>query len=62
VAETVGVGTRAGYFEDSGIIRDMFANHMLQLLSLTAMEVPYAFNAGSVRDEKLKVLKALLHF
>jgi len=62
VAETVGVGTRAGYFEDSGIIRDMFANHMLQLLSLTAMEVPYAFNAGSVRDEKLKVLKALRHF
>lgn len=62
VAETVGVGSRAGYFEDTGIIRDMFANHMLQLLSLTAMEVPYAFNANSVRDEKLKVLKALRHF
>ncbi|HAF61594.1 MAG TPA: glucose-6-phosphate dehydrogenase [Anaerolineaceae bacterium] len=61
VAETVGVGTRAGYFDDSGIIRDMFANHMLQLLSLTAMEAPYAFNASSVRDEKLKVLKALRH-
>lgn len=62
VAETMGVGTRAGYFDDSGIIRDMFANHMLQLLSLTAMEAPYAFNASSVRDEKLKVLKALRHW
>lgn len=59
VAETVGVGNRAGYFDKAGIIRDMFSNHMLQLLTLTAMEVPYAFNANSVRDEKLKVLKAL---
>ena len=59
VAETVGVGSRAGYFDNTGIVRDMFANHMLQLLSLTAMEAPYAFNAGSVRDEKLKVLKSL---
>ena len=62
VAETMGVGSRAGYFDHAGIIRDMFANHMLQLLSLTAMEAPYAFNAGSVRDEKLKVLKALRHW
>ncbi len=53
--ETVGVKSRAGYFDDAGIIRDMFANHILQLLSLTAMEAPYAFNAHSVRDEKLKV-------
>ena len=59
VAETVGVETRAGYFDQAGIIRDMFANHMLQMLTLTAMEAPYAFNAFSVRDEKLKVLKAL---
>lgn len=59
VAETVGVGTRAGYFDNAGIIRDMFANHLLQLLALTAMESPYAFNASSVRDEKMKVLKAL---
>ncbi len=58
-AETIGVESRAGYFDDAGIIRDMFANHMLQLLSLTAMEAPYAFNAHSVRDEKLKVLKSL---
>ena len=59
VAETVGVGSRGGYFDKSGVIRDMFANHMLQLLSLTAMEPPYAFNAYSVRDEKMKVLKSL---
>ncbi len=59
VAETIGVGTRAGYFENSGIIRDMFANHLLQLLTLTAMEAPIAFNADSVRDEKLKVLRSI---
>ena len=59
VAETVGVGTRAGYFDESGVIRDMFANHMLQLLTLTAMEPPYAFNSYSVRDEKMKVLRSL---
>jgi glucose-6-phosphate 1-dehydrogenase len=58
-AETVGVGSRAGYFDESGVIRDMFANHMLQLLTLTAMEAPYAFNAFSVRDEKMKVLRSL---
>jgi glucose-6-phosphate 1-dehydrogenase len=62
VAETIGVGTRAGYFENAGIIRDMFANHLLQLLSLTAMEAPYAFNQDSVRDEKLKVLRSLKPF
>jgi len=59
VAETIGIGTRASYFENAGIIRDMFANHMLQLLTLTAMEVPFAFNADSVRDEKMKVLHSL---
>ena len=59
VAETVGVGTRAGYFDKSGIIRDMFANHLLQLVTLTAMEAPYAFNESSVRDEKMKVLRSL---
>ena len=59
VAETIGVGTRAGYFDKAGIIRDMFANHLMQLLSLTAMEAPFAFNEGSVRDEKMKVLRSL---
>lgn len=58
-AETVGVGTRAGYYETAGVIRDMFQNHMLQLLTHTAMEAPVAFNADAVRDEKVKVLKAL---
>lgn len=59
VAETDGVGTRAGYYEKAGVIRDMFQNHLLQLLTLTAMEAPVAFNADAVRDEKVKVLKAL---
>ena len=58
VAETVGVGSRAGYFDKSGVIRDMFANHLLQLVTLTAMEAPYAFNSSSVRDEKMKVLRS----
>ncbi len=58
VAETVGVGSRAGYFDHSGVIRDMFANHLLQLVTLTAMEAPYAFNESSVRDEKMKVLRS----
>jgi len=59
VSETVGVGTRAGYYERAGVIRDMFQNHLLQLVSLTAMEAPVAFNADAVRDEKVKVLRAL---
>jgi glucose-6-phosphate 1-dehydrogenase len=59
VAETVGVGTRAGYYDHAGVIRDMFQNHILQLLALTAMEAPVRFDADSVRDEKLKVLKSL---
>lgn len=59
VAETVGVGNRAGYYETSGVIRDMFQNHILQLLSLTGMEAPTAFDADPVRDEKVKILRAL---
>jgi glucose-6-phosphate 1-dehydrogenase len=59
VAETVGVGTRAGYYETSGVIRDMFQNHILQLLALTAMEAPTSFSAGPVRDEKVKILRVL---
>jgi glucose-6-phosphate 1-dehydrogenase len=59
VAETYGVGTRAGYYDTAGVIRDMFQNHLLQLLTLTAMEAPTAFNADAVRDEKVKVLRAL---
>ena len=59
VAETVGVEGRAGYYETAGVIRDVFQNHLLQLLTLTAMEAPVAFNADAVRDEKVKILKAL---
>jgi glucose-6-phosphate 1-dehydrogenase len=59
VAETVGVGTRAGYYDTAGVIRDMFQNHLLQLIGLTAMEAPVAFKADMVRDEKVKVLEAL---
>ncbi len=59
VAETVGVGTRAGYYDTAGVIRDMFQNHMLQLIGLTAMEAPVVFNADNTRDEKVKVLEAL---
>ncbi len=59
VAETVGVEGRAGFYETAGVIRDVFQNHLLQLLTLTAMEAPVAFNADAVRDEKVKILKAL---
>jgi len=59
MAETEGVGTRAGYYEKAGVIRDVFQNHLLQLLTLTAMEAPAVFNAKAVRDEKVKVLKSI---
>ncbi len=59
VAETVGIAGRANYYEKSGVIRDMFQNHILQLLALTAMEAPVAFTADAVRDEKLKILRSL---
>jgi len=57
--ETVGVEHRAGYYEQAGVVRDMFQNHLLQLLALTAMEPPVAFRAEEVRDEKAKVLRAV---
>ena len=59
VAESLGVGERAGYYDRSGALRDMVQNHILQLLCLVAMEPPAAFEPDSVRDEKLKVLRAL---
>ena len=59
VAETVGVEKRGSYFESAGITRDIIQNHMLQLVSLVAMEPPVAFEADAVRDEKVKVLRAL---
>jgi glucose-6-phosphate 1-dehydrogenase len=62
VAESIGVEKRGGYFETAGITRDIVQNHMLQLVSLVAMEPPVAFEADSVRDEKVKVLRALREF
>jgi glucose-6-phosphate 1-dehydrogenase len=59
VAETVGVEGRAGYYDKSGQLRDMVQNHLLQLVCLLAMESPVSMGADSVRDEKLKVLRAL---
>ncbi|MGH7720726.1 MAG: glucose-6-phosphate dehydrogenase [Gemmatimonadaceae bacterium] len=58
-AETLGVEHRAGYYEEAGVVRDMFQNHLLQLLALTAMEPPIAFRADAVRTEKVKVLDAI---
>jgi glucose-6-phosphate 1-dehydrogenase len=58
-AETLGIEHRAGYYEESGVIRDMFQNHMLQLLCLTAMDPPALFIADRVQDEKAKVLRSL---
>ncbi|MCI0466166.1 MAG: glucose-6-phosphate dehydrogenase [Beijerinckiaceae bacterium] len=60
VAESIGVEGRAAYYEQAGALRDMVQNHLLQLLCLTAMEPPSSLDANSVRDEKLKVLNALL--
>jgi len=59
VAETVGVQGRGAYYDTSGAMRDMVQNHMMQLLCLIAMEPPYHFDPNAVRDEKLKVIRAL---
>ena len=59
VAESIGIEGRAGYYEAAGAIRDIFQNHLLQLLAITAMEPPIDFTADSVRNEKVKVLKSL---
>jgi glucose-6-phosphate 1-dehydrogenase len=59
VGETVGLEGRADFYEGAGALRDMVQNHMLQLLALVAMEPPVSFDAGAVRDEKVKVLRSL---
>ncbi len=59
VGETVGLESRVEYYDDSGALRDMVQNHMLQLLALVAMEPPSSFDSTAVRDEKVKVLRAL---
>jgi len=59
VAESIGIEGRASFYEQAGTIRDVFQNHLLQLVALTAMEPPIDFTADSVRNEKVKVLRAL---
>ena len=59
VSETVGLEGRKGFYEDTGALRDMVQNHMLQLLALIAMEPPFDYDATAIRDEKVKVLRAL---
>jgi len=59
VLEEEGVGHRAGYYDSAGVLRDMFQNHMLQLMALVAMEPPASFAADCVRDEKIKVFRAI---
>jgi glucose-6-phosphate 1-dehydrogenase len=59
-AEDIGIGGRAGYYEGAGALRDLVQNHMMQLLALLAMEPPTAFEANRLRDEKLKVLEAII--
>lgn len=61
VAESVDVGHRAGYYDRAGVMRDMIQNHLLQLLTLTAMEPPASFSADELRNEKVKVLKSIRH-
>ncbi|MCC7355473.1 MAG: glucose-6-phosphate dehydrogenase, partial [Anaerolineae bacterium] len=62
VAESIGIEGRGAYYDKAGVLRDVFQNHMLQLLSLLAMEPPISFEANYVRDEKVKVLRAIRPF
>jgi glucose-6-phosphate 1-dehydrogenase len=62
VAEDLGVEHRAGYYDHAGVIRDMFQNHMMQLLSLVAMEPPASFDANEVHDEKIKLFRSVRKF
>ncbi len=59
VAEEVAVGSRAGYYDTAGILRDMFQNHLLQLLTVVAMEAPVRYEAEAIRNEKVKVLESI---
>mgnify|MGYP005846490279 CR=1 FL=1 len=56
VAESVDVGRRGAYYDKAGVVRDMFQNHLMQLLALTAMEPPASLDADAIRNEKVKVL------
>jgi glucose-6-phosphate 1-dehydrogenase len=59
VAESLGVGHRAGYFDQTGLLRDIFQNHMLQMMALVGQEPPASFDADSLRDERVKLLRAI---
>ncbi len=59
VAEDIGIGTRGHFFEEEGLLRDVVQNHMMQLLSLVAMEPPVSLSARAIRDEKVKVLQSI---
>lgn len=59
VAEDLGIGSRAGYYDHAGVVRDMVQNHLTQLLSLVAMEPPNVFDADHIRNEKVKVIEAI---
>ncbi|MEN9654386.1 MAG: glucose-6-phosphate 1-dehydrogenase, partial [Chlamydiota bacterium] len=59
VAEDIGIGTRGAFFEEEGLLRDIVQNHMMQLLSLVAMEPPVNLSASAIRDEKVKVLQSI---
>jgi len=61
-AEEIGIGYRANYYEKSGALRDMIQSHLMQVMTLVAMEPPVEFTADAVRDEKIKVLRAVRHF
>ncbi|MFP3617508.1 glucose-6-phosphate dehydrogenase, partial [Paraburkholderia sp. SIMBA_050] len=59
IAEELGVEARGDFYDNTGALRDMVQNHLLQLLSIVAMEPPHSMDSDSVRDEKLRVLRAL---
>ena len=62
MAEDIGIGRRAAYYDSAGAIRDVIQNHLMQLLALTAMEAPVRFDAGTVRDEKVKLLRSVRRY
>ena len=62
VAEDIGIGTRGAFFEEEGLLRDVVQNHMMQILSLIAMEPPVSLKASAIHDEKVKVLESIRPF
>jgi glucose-6-phosphate 1-dehydrogenase len=62
MAEDIGIGRRAGYYDSAGAMRDVIQNHLMQLLSLVAMEAPVRFDANTIRDEKVKLLRSVRRY